>query len=297
MNLYNKCRLCPRECGADRTSGEVGFCGCGDKLRIARAALHFWEEPCISGTVGSGTVFFSGCTLGCRYCQNYEISAGHKGYDITEEELAAEFLRLQSEGAANINLVTPTQYIPGIIRALDIAKRGGLSVPIVYNTGGYERVESLRLLDGYIDVYLPDFKYYSDKYAARYSRAADYPDFAEKAVAEMYRQVGRCKFSADGMIESGVIVRHLLLPGLLFESKKIVDFLRDTYGDDIWISLMSQYTPMPQVSGDADLDRRVPDRQYRVLIDYCADNGMTNVYIQESSSADSCYIPEFFDKK
>lgn len=297
MDLYKNCRLCPRECGADRTSGRLGFCGCGSEIKIARAALHRWEEPCISGRSGSGAVFFSGCTLGCVFCQNYEISAGLKGYEITEEELADEFLRLQSEGANNINLVTPTQYLPGIISALDTAKSRGLNIPIVYNCGGYEKTETLKMLEGYIDVYLPDFKYFSDKYALGYSRAADYVSFAKTAVAEMYRQTGKCVFDENGIIKSGVIVRHLLLPGLLFESKKAVDYLYETYGDNIWLSLMSQYTPMPQVSGNPRLNRRVPDKQYPALVDYCANRGMTRVYVQESTSADMCYIPEFFDKK
>lgn len=297
MDLYKNCRLCPRECGADRTSGRLGFCGCGSEIKIARAALHRWEEPCISGRSGSGAVFFSGCTLGCVFCQNYEISAGLKGYEITEEELADEFLRLQSEGANNINLVTPTQYLPGIISALDTAKSRGLNIPIVYNCGGYEKTETLKMLEGYIDVYLPDFKYFSDKYALGYSRAADYVSFAKTAVAEMYRQTGKCVFDENGIIKSGVIVRHLLLPGLLFESKKAVDYLYETYGDNIWLSLMSQYTPMPQVSGNPRLNRRVPYKQYSALVDYCANRGMTRVYVQESTSADTCYIPEFFDKK
>lgn len=297
MDLYKNCRLCPRECGADRTSGRLGFCGCGSEIKIARAALHRWEEPCISGRSGSGAVFFSGCTLGCVFCQNYEISAGHKGYEITEEELADEFLRLQSEGANNINLVTPTQYLTGIISALDTAKSRGLNIPIVYNCGGYEKAETLKMLEGYIDVYLPDFKYFSDKYALGYSRAADYVSVAKTAIAEMYRQTGKCVFDENGIIKSGVIVRHLLLPGLLFESKKAVDYLYETYGDNIWLSLMSQYTPMPQVSGNPHLNRRVPDKQYSALVDYCANRGMTRVYVQESASADKCYIPEFFDKK
>ncbi len=297
MDLYKNCRLCPRECGADRTSGRLGFCGCGSEIKIARAALHRWEEPCISGRSGSGAVFFSGCTLGCVFCQNYEISAGLKGYEITEEELADEFLRLQSEGANNINLVTPTQYLPGIISALDTAKSRGLNIPIVYNCGGYEKTETLKMLEGYIDVYLPDFKYFSDKYALGYSRAADYVSFAKTAIVEMYRQTGKCVFDENGIIKSGVIVRHLLLPGLLFESKKAVDYLYETYGDNIWLSLMSQYTPMPQVSGNPRLNRRVPDKQYSALVDYCANRGMTRVYVQESTSADTCYIPEFFDKK
>lgn len=297
FGIYKNCRLCPRECAVDRTNGEHGFCGADSELKIARAALHFWEEPCISGDVGSGAVFFSGCTLGCVFCQNYEISRGNTGYKITEEELAAEFIRLQDEGAANINLVTPTHYLPGIVRALDIAKHNGLILPIVYNCGGYEKAETIKMLNGYIDVYLPDMKYYSDKYSYEYSCAQNYNNIAKSAIAEMYRQTGACKFSDNGIIKSGVIVRHLLLPGLLFEAKKVVDYIYDTYGGKVWLSLMSQYTPMPQVENDSRLNRRVTNAQYSALVDYCAEVGMTNVYIQDTSSADSCYIPEFFSNK
>lgn len=294
---YRSCSLCPRKCGADRTSGGRGFCGAGDKMKIARAALHYWEEPCISAEAGSGAVFFSGCTLGCVYCQNYDISAKGKGYEITEEELAEEFLRLQGEGAANINLVTPSHYVPSIIKSLRLAKDSGLSIPVVYNCGGYESVDTIKLLEGYVDVYLPDMKYYNDKYAVKYSSARNYFEVSSAAVAEMYRQTGKCVFDKNGMIKSGVIVRHLLLPGLLFESKKIVDYLFDSYGDDIWISLMSQYTPMEHVKNISSLNRRVPSGQYDALVNYCADRGMTCVYVQQGESADSCYIPEFFDKK
>lgn len=297
FSLYKNCRLCPRECAVDRIKGERGFCGADAELKIARAALHYWEEPCISGDVGSGTVFFSGCTLGCIFCQNYEISRGNAGYKVTADELASEFIRLQEEGAANINLVTPTQYLPSIVNALDIAKRNGLVIPTVYNCGGYERAETIKMLDGYIDVYLPDMKYYSDKYSYEYSKARDYNNIAKSAIAEMYRQTGACQFEDNGIIKSGVIVRHLLLPGLLFEAKKVIDYLYDTYGDEIWLSLMSQYTPMPQVKDNPCLSRRVSDAQYSALVNYCVDKGMTNVYIQDGSSADDCYIPEFYSKK
>ncbi len=296
-SCYKNCRLCPRQCGIDRTSGETGYCGSGDKIKIARAALHYWEEPCISGETGSGAVFFSGCTLGCVYCQNYDISKNGKGYDITDYELAEEFLRLRDNGAANINLVTPSHYVPGIISSLEIAKNKGLDIPIVYNCGGYESVETLKMLDGYVDIYLPDMKYYSDKYAVCYSSAKRYFEIASAAVSEMYRQTGRCEFDENGMMKSGVIIRHLLLPGLLFESKKIIDYLFKNYGDNIWISLMSQYTPLEHVKNIAGLNRRIPKAQYDSLVNYCMDKGMTCVYIQNNDSADKCYVPEFFDKK
>ncbi len=296
-NVLKKCVLCPRECGADRTSGETGFCGAGADIRIARCAPHYWEEPCISGGGGSGAVFFSHCTLGCVYCQNIEISRGGKGCAVTPEELARQFLRLQSIGADNINLVTPSHYAPGIVKALDIARNNGLNLPVIYNCGGYEKPELIRALSGYVDVYLPDIKYYSDKYAVRYSGAKNYFDIASRAVDEMYGQVGKCVFGDDGIIKKGVIVRHLMLPGLLFEAKKIVDYLYERYGNGIYISLMSQYTRMPGIGKRfPELDRNVPSGHYNALVNYCADLGMENVYIQTEGAADLKYIPEFYEK-
>lgn len=293
--MFSGCRLCPRECGADRTKGELGFCGLSDKIKIARCAPHYWEEPCISGDKGSGAVFFSGCTLGCVYCQNRDISRVGKGFEITAEELADKMLELEKIGCHNINLVTPTQHLPGIIRALDTAKSKGLSVPIVYNCGGYEKPETLRLLENYVDVYLPDFKYITGKYAEKYSAARDYPERAKAAIAEMARQTGPCVFDDSGIIKSGVIVRHLVLPGLLFESKKIIDYLYDTYKDDIYISLMSQYTVMPGIGEKyPELDRCLSRAHYDALVGYCADLGVENMYIQLRGAADSAYIPEFY---
>lgn len=297
MDLYkilSECRLCPMECGVDRLSGETGFCGAGAKARIARADLHFWEEPCISGENGSGAVFFSNCTLRCVYCQNYDVSSKGKGLEKMDEELADCFLELQDKGANNINLVTPTHYIPQLVSALDNAKKRGLNLPVVYNCGGYEKAETLKLIDGYVDVYLPDMKYYSDKYAKRYSGAKDYFKTASEAVSEMYRQVGKWEFDNSGLIKKGVIVRHMLLPGLIFEAKKIVDYLFEKYEDKIWLSLMSQYTIMPGVRGMDELNRNLPKGYYETLVDYCASLGMENVYVQEEGSSDLCYIPEFY---
>ncbi len=287
------CTLCPRKCGKNRTAGEYGFCGMGAELRIARAALHFWEEPCISGKNGSGTVFFSGCHLGCKFCQNYEISHRKKGIPCTVSELSAHFLRLQEEGAHNINLVTPTHFVPQIIEALTLAKNQGLTVPVLYNCGGYEAYETLRKLDGLIDIYLPDLKYYKNSYARKYSGAPHYFETAAAAIQEMYRQTGALEFDSDGMLKKGVLVRHLMLPGLLFDSKKILDYLIRTYGDNIQISLMSQYTPMPQVSEIPELFRRIPKGHYETLIDYAASLGAENIYIQEDSSSGEQYIPSF----
>lgn len=289
-----KCTLCPRCCGADREKGQRGFCGAGSEVRIARAALHFWEEPCISGTEGSGTVFFSHCTMQCVFCQNREISAGGKGFVVTESELAEKFLELQRQGANNINLVTPTHYVPQIIRALILAKDQGLHLPVVYNTGGYERVETLRMLEGIVDVYMPDLKYYSDRYAVQYSAAPDYFKITAAAIREMYRQVGAVQLDERGMMKRGVLVRHLMLPGLLFDTKKIIDYLEAEYGDRIYISLMNQYTPMPAVRNVPALNRRLGERYYETMLQYCMDKGMENVFIQEGETAKESFIPAFF---
>ena len=219
------CTLCPRNCGVDRTNNVAGFCGALDEVKIARAALHFWEEPCISGKKGSGTVFFSCCNMKCVYCQNYEISTLNKGMTISVSELADKFLMLQGEGAHNINLVTPTHFVPQIICALDEAKSRGLALPVVYNSSGYESVETIRLLKGYVDIYMPDLKYFSDKYAIKYSSAPNYFNIAKEAIEEMFNQVGTPVFDESGIMKKGMIVRHLMLPGLLFDSKKIMDYL------------------------------------------------------------------------
>lgn len=223
LELLENCKLCPRSCGVNRLNGKRGFCGALDKVRVARAALHYWEEPCISGEVGSGTVFFSYCTLKCVFCQNYNISQCEWGKEITIERLAEIFIELQEKGALNINLVTPTHYVPQIIEALRIAKDKGLKLPIIYNSSGYEKVETIKLLKGYIDVYLPDMKYFDTKYSTKYSKASSYFEYAKEAIKEMVNQVGEVEFDKNGIIKKGVIIRHLMLPGLLFDSKKIID--------------------------------------------------------------------------
>lgn len=291
--MYSSCRLCPRECGADRRAGERGFCGADNKIRIARAALHHWEEPCISGSRGSGTVFFSHCTMKCSYCQNYDLSHKGLGRYVTAPELAEEFVRLQKEGAHNINLVTPTHYAPGIREALDIARDRGLELPVVYNCGGYEKAETLETLRGYVDVFLPDIKYYSDKYAREFSMAPGYFETAAEALALMKDIAGDILQGEDGTLKKGVVVRHLMLPGLLFDTKKIVDYLAKTYGDSIYISIMSQYTPMAQTREHPLLSARLNPRHYEAMVDYVECMGLSNVFIQEPSSAMECYIPEF----
>ena len=294
--LLESCKLCPRKCRANRLKGEKGFCGAGANAKIARVALHMWEEPCVSGRNGSGTVFFSGCNMKCAYCQNYIISTDENGYWVTEDELAESFLMLQEQGADNINLVTPTHYVPQIISSLDIAKSKGLNIPVIYNSGGYESVETIKLLRGYIDVYMPDFKYFSDKYAIEYSCAPNYFNVAAAAIDEMFQQVGENVFDNRGMINKGVIVRHMMLPGLLFETKKILDYLHSSYGDNIYISLMSQYTPMPNVREHPKLSKRINELHYQAMVEYCLDCGIKNVFVQDISSAVQDFIPDFQDE-
>lgn len=293
-NPLSECTLCPRNCKADRLSGKTGFCGADEKIKIARAALHFWEEPCISGENGSGTIFFSHCNMGCIFCQNYKISTLGQGRTITENELYNIFMSLQEQGANNINLVTPTHYIPQIASVLKYAKNNGLEIPVLYNCGGYENPDSLRLLEGLIDIYLPDMKYFSDKYAMLYSNAPDYFETAKAAIKEMFLQVGKFKINKDGIMEKGMIVRHLLLPGLLFDSKKILDYLYKTYGDNIFISIMSQYTPMPQACDIPRLNKKVDKKYYDTLISYAQNIGITNAFIQEGEAASESFIPEFY---
>ncbi len=294
-DIYKHCTLCPRECGVDRTNG-VGFCGAGVNPKIARAALHYWEEPCISGTRGSGTVFFSHCTMKCIYCQNRQISADGAGKEITAEELAEEFLHLQEIGAHNINLVTPTHYLPSVIAALEKAKIGGLNIPIVYNTGGYEKAEAIRALDGIVDVWLPDMKYFDDKYARKYSAATHYFEYSKKALAEMVRQCPKAEFNKDGIMTKGVIVRHLMLPGSLLDTKRIIDYLYNTYRDSIYISLMNQYTPTKHAKQCPPLDKTVSERAYDDMVNYCVSLRITNAFIQEGSTASESFIPAFSDE-
>ena len=291
--LYRSCRLCPRECKVDRRAGKTGFCGMTSEVMAARAALHFWEEPCISGTEGSGAVFFSGCTLRCVFCQNHEIAAGAVGKPVTEERLSRIFLELQEKGANNINLVTATQFLPTVIPALQHAKKMGLTIPIVYNTGGYEKVETLRLLEELVDIWLPDCKYRSAELAARYSRAADYPETVKTALAEMVRQTGAPLFDRRGMMKKGVIVRHLVLPGCVSDSKDVLEYLWDTFGNQIYVSIMSQYTPLPHVAAYPEIDRKVTDEEYEEIVDYARFLGMSQVYIQEGGCVGESFIPPF----
>ncbi len=291
----NGCTLCPRNCKALRTDGKKGFCGELNTVRVARAALHFWEEPCISGENGSGTVFFTGCTLRCVFCQNHYISTGNVGKEITIERLSDIFMELEAQGANNINLVTPTHFVPQIVEALKIAKSKGLSLPVVYNTSGYETIDTLKLLEGYVDVYLPDFKYLDHNHAKKYSMAEDYPEVAKQAIAEMVKQVGEPVFDENGMIKTGVIVRHLLLPGCLNDAKKIVEYLYHTYENKIYMSLMSQYTPLDTLDRGRfpELAKKVNPKMYDWLVDYAIEIGVEQAYIQEGDVAEESFIPSF----
>lgn len=288
------CTLCPRECHANRLIGNPGVCGQTAELMAARAALHFWEEPCISGTQGSGTVFFSGCNLGCIFCQNHDIALGERGKNISLDRLSDIFLELQEAGAHNINLVTPSHFIPQICYALEKAKTTGLSIPIVYNTGSYEKVSSLRMLEGLIDIYLPDLKYFSSELSSAFSHAPDYFERATCTIAEMFRQVGLPRFDAEsGLMQKGIIVRHLLLPGQTKDSKKILRYLHETYGNNIYVSIMNQYTPLPHVAQIPEINRKVTDAEYRRILRFADAIGIEQGFFQEGDAADESFIPPF----
>lgn len=306
-NFYDNCMLCPRTCGAQRSKGKTGICGVTETLKVARAALHFWEETCISGTKGSGAVFFSGCAMHCVFCQNESIAQGTAGKEITPERLVEIFLELQEQGANNINLVTPGQYVPHIIRAVEQARRQGLAVPIVYNTGSYENVDTIKALEGIVDIYLPDFKYMDPFLAAKYSHAPDYPQTAKAAIAEMVRQQPWPVFAWEekrgedvpeeacegAVMKRGVIVRQLLLPGCLKDARNIVRYLYETYQNKIYVSLMSQYTPLEHVRDYPELAHRVSLRTYDRYVDAAIALGITQAFIQEPGVAKESFIPDF----
>lgn len=293
MNKYENCLLCPRKCGINRRTGQTGVCGVSSEIKVARAALHYWEEPCISGKRGSGAVFFSGCSLHCVFCQNREISDGKAGKLISKERLSDIFMELADKGANNINLVTPGQYIPDIVWAVNDAKSRGMKLPIIYNTSGYENVTELKLIEGIVDVYLPDFKYMDSTLSARYSRAKDYPSVAKQALSEMVRQQPDVVIDdATGLIQKGVIVRQLLLPGHVNDAKAVLKYLYDTYHDHVYISMMSQFTPIA-LKDYPEINRTVTRREYERLVDYALEIGITNAFIQEGDVAKDSFIPAF----
>ena len=321
--MYQSCRLCPRMCGIDRSRG-TGFCGCGDTLRAARAALHQWEEPCLSGAEGqpggSGTVFFSGCTLRCLFCQNYRISSENFGKELTPDQLAAVFLDLQAQGAHNLNLVTATQYLPDIIEALDQVK-DRLHIPVVYNCGGYERLETVKALAPYVDIWLPDFKYFDNRLAAKYSKAPDYFETAAAAIGQMIAQTGppvydiprpvsdsrpasdsrplsapttKTSGAAAPLMKKGVIIRHMVLPSHRRDSIALLRWIKEHYPDGHYlISLMSQYTPFYRAAQHKALSRRISTYEYRTVVNEAVRLGLTNGYMQEKSSAKEEYTPPF----
>lgn len=287
-----KCNLCPRNCNVDRESGELGYCMASNEMVIARYSLHRWEEPIISGKNGSGTIFFSYCNMRCCFCQNYEISEFHKGRIVTIEEFSDICLDLEKSGASNINLVTPTHYVPWIVKGLKLAKEKGLNIPIVYNSSGYENVETIKMLDGLIDIYLPDLKYCNDFYGEKYSNCKNYFKYASLAIDEMVKQVGKVEIDGNGMMKKGVIVRHLLLPGLIEDSKKIINYLYNKYHDDIIISIMNQYTPVRKLKYE-ELNDKVSNFDYDELINYAYDLGVRNAFIQEGETQKTSFIPDF----
>lgn len=295
MISYSDCRLCPRQCGVDRHS-VLGFCRQSDKVKIARADLHFWEEPCISGESGSGTVFFSGCTLRCCFCQNHEISHDGKGYEITVKELSDIFLQLQEKGANNINLVSPTPFVPSIIEAIDLAKPK-LSIPIIYNCGGYESLETIKMLDGYIDIYLPDLKYFDGQYASKYSDCKDYFNTSFAAIIAMQKQVGKPVYDEKGIMKKGVIVRHLALPTLRHDSIRLIEALGKQFSkDEIVLSVMSQYIPLYKACEHKEINRRISTFEYNSILEAAEQFGFDG-YSQERSSSQEVYIPPFTEEK
>lgn len=287
-----ECRLCPRQCGVDR-SKQTGYCGVSDRVKLARAALHFWEEPCISGKRGSGTVFFSGCALKCVFCQNYQLSAGHFGKEVSIQRLAEIFLELQQQGAHNINLVTGGHYVPQIVQALELVRKD-LKIPVVYNSSGYETVETLRQLKGYVDIYLPDLKYYSPERSARYSNAKDYFAVASQAVQEMFSQVGPVQFDEQGMLQKGVVVRHMVMPNGVEDTMDILTWIAEHLPlDDILVSVMSQYTPFYKSADYPEINRRLTQEEYDRVLDWMECMGIEQGFVQELSSAKEEYTPDF----
>ena len=293
LEKLEKCELCPFKCKVNRLNGQIGRCKCTDKIKIALYSLHYYEEPCISGKEGSGTVFFSNCNLRCLFCQNYKISQEGKGYEISIEELADIFLKQQEAGANNINLVTPTMYVYHIIEAIKIAKRKGLKLPIVYNTNGYENVETIKKLDGYIDIYLPDLKYFYDDLGAKYSGVNNYFEVATKAILEMIKQVGKPEFDENGLIKKGTIIRHLVLPGHIQNSKHILKWLKDNVENKAYISVMAQYFPTYKAKEDKYLNKKLSNKEYSQIENYLYTLNLENGYIQELGKHEEEYVPDF----
>ena len=293
IKQLDNCKICPHECMAKRNEGQIGKCGCNDKIKVALVSLHYYEEPCISGKEGSGTIFFSNCNMHCLFCQNYEISQLGKGKEMTIQSLAEAMLEQQKKGANNINLVTPTTYAYSIKEAIILAKRKGLTLPIIYNSNGYEKVETLKDLEGYIDVYLPDLKYYTEELAKKYSGVTNYFSTATKAIQEMYRQVGTAKFDERGIIQKGIIVRHLVLPNHLQNSKHILKWIKENMPEDIYVSVMAQYFPTYKAKEDALINRKLTKKEYKEIEEYFYLLDIHNGYIQELGEHEEEYVPKW----
>ena len=293
MEELKQCKICPHNCNVNRLNGKIGRCKCTDKIKIALASVHNYEEPCISGINGSGTIFFSNCNMNCIYCQNYEISQLGKGKEISIKELADIFINQQEKGVNNINLVTPTMYAFQIIEAIKLAKKNGLIIPIIYNTNGYEKIETLKALQGYIDVYLPDLKYYSNKLSIKYSKVNNYFSVATEAIKEMYRQVGTPKFNEDGIIQRGIIIRHLVLPNYIQNSKNILKWIKENMPQDVYVSIMAQYFPTYKAKEDELLNRKLTKKEYKEIEKFLYTLDLKNGYIQELGEHEEEYVPDF----
>ena len=291
MELLKNCMICPRKCGINRYQ-KKGYCGATNKVRIAFYSLHKWEEPVISGSNGSGTIFFSYCNLKCLYCQNKKISTGGYGKDITNKRLKEIMLELQDKGAHNINLVTPTHYVPQIVSTLRKIKHNELKIPVVYNTSSYENVGTIMMLNNLVDIYLADLRYYDDALGEKYSGCSNYFETATMAIDEMYRQVGKIEVGKDGLLKRGIIVRVLIIPGHIHDAKEIINYLYKTYGDDIYISIMNQYTPMDKCKYD-NLNRTVTKDEYEEVVNFALTIGVDNAFIQEGETASESFIPDF----
>lgn len=291
--MLENCKICPRNCNVNRASGIKGYCRCDDKIKIALVSSHYFEEPCISGKNGSGTIFFSNCNLNCIYCQNYDISQEGKGEEVSIERLAEIFIEQQERGVNNINLVTPTMYTMQIIEAIKIAKNNGLKIPIIYNSNGYENVETIKCLNGYIDIYLPDLKYYSNNLAIKYSKASNYFEIATTAIKEMYSQVGKAKFDENGILQKGVIIRHLILPNHIQNTKHILKWIKENMPEDIIVSIMAQYFPTYKAKDDETINRKISKREYKEIENYLFTLDLKNGYIQELGEHEEEYVPVF----
>lgn len=293
LEQLKSCNICPFRCNVNRLQEEIGKCKCNDKIKIALYSLHYYEEPCISGTEGSGTVFFSNCNLNCIYCQNYKISQEGKGKEISIEDLANIFLKQQKAGANNINLVTPTSYVFQIIEAIKIAREKGLKLPIVYNSNGYENIETIQELNGYVDIYLPDLKYYSDELSIKYSGAKNYFNIATKAILEMIKQVGSPEYDERGIMKKGVIIRHLVLPNHIQNSKHILKWLKENVYEKATLSIMAQYFPTYKAKEDKYLNRKLTKKEFKEIEDYLITLGIEEGYIQELGEHEEEYVPNF----